>query len=268
MASPFAFIDLPSHEPVPKCFTHNSLWRFNIWTGYFLLILSFSSGVSWCIFQSESFLSAHFQRWPFSSQEKRKGKCAPVTSFSETEARTCQSIGEGWWPQLKLSLRRVTGKCAAVGRRVTAGSEHTTGCFTHKVLYNSDSLPGICGLPWKYSSSLGNSLGSMCLMGLPLANQHSSSFWSQWSGPISTLLPSGHSGPVQSDWWAWEFSRIYKKRTASCPPPDSHPWPIQSLGRVWNLSYCAVQGPSLKWLQEPGGERWESGWSLSPDSNS
>lgn len=120
----------------------------------------------------QEYLDAYFKRNHFcrhifkgglsvcKKKEKKRKMCScniPLWNWS-----SYVSINyEGWWPQQKLPLRRVTGKCAAVGHRVTAGSEHNTGCFTHKVLYNSDSLPGICGLPWKYSSSLGNSLGSM-----------------------------------------------------------------------------------------------------------
>ena len=46
-----------------------------------------------------------------------------------------------------------------VSIRVTAGFEHNTGCFKKQVFEDSDNLPGICGLPWKYSNSLGTALG-------------------------------------------------------------------------------------------------------------
>ena len=46
-----------------------------------------------------------------------------------------------------------------VSIRVTTGFEHNTGCFKKQVFEDSDNLPGICGLPWKYSNSLGTALG-------------------------------------------------------------------------------------------------------------
>lgn len=156
--------------------------------------------------------------------------------------------GRRWWvggPEQKPSPWRTTGKRTVPGSKCLLNLT-LPQLFTRDILPNNDLLTGVCALPWKCSTSLGNSLGSWKqATALGPGNR--------WGDPQTTgsLLPSGHRDWAQPDQVGSGISQAPTEEYPH-PSPDPPPSPKVSLGKTKDFSHCTLKGPSKAW---PHGEK-------------